>query len=52
MIGKRFRFLPFIFANDNYTLRTGFVKAVQKMQGKNGTNVENAFCIDIPWIKS
>ena len=22
MIGKRFRSLPFIFANDNYTLRT------------------------------
>ena len=23
MIGKRFRSLPFIFANDNYTLRSG-----------------------------
>lgn len=25
MIGKRFRSLPFIFANDNYTLRMAFI---------------------------
>ena len=39
MIGKRFRSLPFIFANDNYTLslppqETGTGAALQKAQAE------------------
>ena len=35
MIGKRFRSLPFIFANDNYTLRfPDFVSFLPPVPGK------------------
>lgn len=33
MIGKRFRSLPFIFANDNYTLRRKEVEALYQEKG-------------------
>ena len=32
MIGKRFRSLPFIFANDNYTLRQGIADMIQGVE--------------------
>ena len=35
MIGKRFRSLPFIFANDNYTLSPQFIITVQPRRSKN-----------------
>ena len=49
MIGKRFRSLPFIFANDNYTLRTTTVLKQRphvKIQDIKKTYVLNILVIE------
>lgn len=46
MIGKRFRSLPFIFANDNYTLRPTILVDYENVKGSNGLKGTDVLCRD------